>query len=91
MTLTSANNGELMIRAGGREIRYSRVHANQLILCARMNDWNRFTAMWEKKTPAETWKVLQESFEAMDMNVRWKLKETFARLTTVDEEPPTVS
>ncbi len=86
MELTSFENGEISFSVEGSEIRYERNHANQLILCARMNDWDRFTAMWKRKTDPATWEKWAPLFSKLDTGGRWKIKETFARLATVEEE-----
>jgi hypothetical protein len=89
MELTAFENGELRVsNSEGLEIRYSRVNGNQLILCARMNDWDRFTNLWKKKTDATQWSQLELFFTELDRAKRWRIKEAFARLGTVDDEPP---
>ena len=87
MELVAYQSGELAVLLNdGRESRYSRVSSNQLILCARMNDWNRFTALWKKKTENSRWDAIENVLISLDSKVQWRVKEIFARQTTVDEE-----
>jgi hypothetical protein len=89
MELTAFDNGELLVSdPSGLEIRYSRVIGNQLILCARMNDWERFANLWKKKTEASQWTQLEMLLSHLDRAKQWRTKEAFARLGTVDDEPP---
>src|SRR3989442_10303319 len=86
MELLAYQNGELVVRVNTvQECRYSRVHGNQLILCARMNDWNRFTAMWKRKTDPTLWNAVETHISTLPVASQWKIKEAFARLATLDE------
>ncbi|HLG18517.1 MAG TPA: hypothetical protein VI895_01715 [Bdellovibrionota bacterium] len=87
MELIAYQNGELGLHLDNSpETRYTRVNANQLILCARMNDWGRFTAMWKRKTDPATWARIESNVNQLDSQQQWKLKEAFARLAAVDDE-----
>jgi hypothetical protein len=61
---------------------YAQGKANQLILCARMNPWDRFKAMLEKNTDTAQWTILNAHLTTLDKSAAWKFKEKFARLST---------
>lgn len=87
MELISFSSGDLTLKLSpDSEVRYPRVQANQLILCARMNDFERFSAMWQKKTEPAVWTEIENALATRTSQDRWKLKEGFARLATRDDE-----
>lgn len=86
MEFTAYENGEIHFSAEGSKALYERNHANQLILCARMNDWEKFKAMWKRKTDPAIWEKWEPRFASLDIAGHWKIKEAFARLATVEEE-----
>ena len=85
--LTVFDNGELAFRAGDNKAHYSRSTGNQLIRCARMNSWERFTALWQKKTEPTLWQAFDNKLSSLDIPLKWKIKEAFARLETTDSDP----
>lgn len=82
--VTWQDNGQLLVKTEGVHHEYSEGAANQLILCARMNPWDRFMAMLEKKTDASVWPNLHAYMTSLDKSTAWHAKETFARLQTHD-------
>lgn len=87
MNLRAEKDGGLtLLMEGAGETHYSRVNRNQLVMCARMNNWDRFIAMWEKKTDSSVWPAIRTYFETLNSTNQWKLKETFARLETIEDE-----
>ncbi len=77
-------DGQLLVQGNHIYLQYPEGVANQLILCARMNPWDRFMALLKKKTDHNDWKVLAEYFNSLDKTSAWHTKETFARLQTHD-------
>jgi len=87
MELHTYKNGEILLHIDDNlEARYPRTTANQLIRSARMSDWNGFSRMWEKKTDSHAWQIIESNCASLDAQQRWKIKEAFARLTTVEDE-----
>ena len=85
MKVVASEEGELVVSfEPDISIQYPRSVANQLIRCARMNDWDRFIAMWKLKSDPQVWAKIESVYSALDVQQRWKMKETFARLATVE-------
>ena len=80
------DNDALIVDTGTTHFEYPKNAANQLILCARMNPWDRFMAMIEKKTESPVWAALGTYFTSLDKDAAWKVKEKFARLSTHEDE-----
>lgn len=76
------DGGVLSIASQTINLEYPQGKANQLILCARMNPWDRFMAMLEKNTDASQWTTFNEYLISLDKQNAWKVKEKFARLQT---------
>jgi len=91
MTLNSSefkvswqDSGVLSVVLESLALEYPQGKANQLILCARMNPWDRFMAMLEKNTDPAQWTALNQYLRSLDKQAAWKAKESFARLSTHD-------
>jgi hypothetical protein len=92
MTLTAFENGQIVVQVDeGPSVCYSRTISNQLIQCARMNNWQRFTLLWKQKTDPNAWEKIEKLISEFDRTRQWKLKEAFARLATTDADPPSVA
>ena len=78
------DTGMLAVGSETVHLEYPQGKANQLILCARMNPWDRFMAMLEKNTDATQWTTLNAQLTAFDKQAAWKFKEKFARLQTIE-------
>lgn len=79
------DQGVLAVGCENIQLEYPQGKANQLILCARMNPWERFMAMLEKNTDAGQWTALNAYLTTLDKQAAWKIKEKFARLSTHEE------
>lgn len=83
-TVTWHDQGHLLVQGENIHLEYPEGVANQLILCARMNPWDRFMALLEKKTDSAQWPALSGYLTSLDKSAAWHAKETFARLQTHD-------
>ena len=86
VTTNWQDNDTLLLNAGAISVEFPVGAANQLILCARMNPWDRFIAMLEKKTDATTWPELKTYLDSLDKQTAWKAKESFARQSTREND-----
>lgn len=76
------DSGALAVTSDVVALEYPQGKANQLILCARMNSWDRFMMMLEKNTNTAQWTTLNTYLNSLDKQAAWKVKEKFARLQT---------
>ena len=87
MNFVSFDNGDIAIEINKQQsVNYPRVTANQLIKCARMNDWSSFLRMWEKKTDPEAWTQIHGLISKLDTKAQWNIKEGMARFATMENE-----
>ena len=85
LNVSWSDKGVLAVGSSNIQLEYPQGKANQLILCARMNPWDRFMAMLEKNTDTAQWTGLNTYLTSLDKQAAWKIKEKFARLQTNEE------